>query len=403
MLGSWPVTVKACVVKTVNFLRTCLLDAVDACMYTISFYLNMARNHLLPMLASLPDPIDVTNIVPLTLTVFVVTSVHIQHIYSETVSIFQYLPDTSPVSGRYGPGSYYAWLFNAVVACQSEPTNSQAQSYTVVATLGVNAYAIAAAIDQLDRTLNTSLYSQPILDASDRVNMIGWIIATIYLLRQSSIPRPTKSSIQLHILQIGAWMVTWLLHTIAMIVYSIHRGDFGARILMCGVPFAFSVLLPLLVMSLFQRTNQLQDNPRRVTTTLYTGTTFMSMTYVLTPRRYRYDPDSPTAPLAHAKMSDIDQVTTLIAGLMFVVPHLLLKWDEGRIWLTDRVRVDLTALSCAFNACMSKEWIIISQVTSSVFDWLHALWEMVVACIVSLQANLNTTFRKNEDVPADNM
>lgn len=386
-----------------KFLRTCLLDAIDAYMYTISFYLNAARTYLSPISAYLPDPTDLINIVPTTLTVFVITSVHIQHMRFKTVSLLETSQDTSAVSGRYGPGSYYAWLFNAVVACQSEPTSAQAQPYAVVASLGVNVYAIAAAIDQLDRTLNTSLYSQPILDASDRVNMVGWIIATIYLLRQSSIPRPTESSIQLHILQTGTWMITWLLHTIAMVVYSIHRGDLGARILMCGVPFAFSVLLPLLVMTFFQRTNQLQVNPRWATTTLYTGTTFLSMTYVLTPRRYRYDPDSPTAPLAHAKMSDIDQVTTLIAGLMFVVPHLLSMWDEGRIWLTDRVRVELSALSCAFDACMSKSWIYLLQVASSVFDWLHALWEMVVACIVSFQANLNATFRKNEDVPADNM
>lgn len=363
----------------------------------------MGQTYLSPILASLPVPIDVTNLVPIALTIFTIISVQVQHMREETILLFQTSPDTSNVSGRYGPGSYYAWLLNAVVACQSDPTTAQTQPYAVVASLGVNAYAIAAAIDQLNRNLNTSLYSQPILDASDRVNMVGWIIATIYLLHRSFMPKPTESNIQLHILQIGTWMVTWLLHTITMVVHSIHHEDLGARILMCGVPFAFSVLLPLLVMSFFQRTNQPQDNPQWVTATLYTGTTFMSMTYVLTPRRYRYDPDSPTAPLAHAKMSDIDQVTTLIAGLMFVVPHLLFMWDEGRVWLTDRVRVDLTALLCAFDACMSKLCTYISQVASSIFVWLHALWEMVVACILSLQANLNATFRKNEDVPADNM
>ena len=288
----------------ISLLHTCLLEAVDALLYTITFCLSMARTYLAPIMVSFSDPVDVTDTLPTALTVFVIITVRIQHTRAKSFSQSELLPDISAVSGRYGPGPYYAWLFNAIVACQSEPANAQAQSYTVVASLGVIAYAIAAAIDQLNRTLSPSLYSQPILDASDRVNMIGWIIATVYLLRQSCTPKSTELNPYLHVLQIGSWTIAWLLQTTAMVVYNVQHSDLGTRILMCGVPFTFSVLLPLVIIVALKRLDRLQlDNSRWVTATLYAGVTIMAIAYVLTPRRYRYDPDSPTAPLAHSQIS----------------------------------------------------------------------------------------------------
>lgn len=63
-----------------------------------------------------------------------------------------HVPDLSLVSGRYGPGSYYAWLLNALIATfQTGSTSPEAQSYTLVATLGTATYAVAAATDQFMR------------------------------------------------------------------------------------------------------------------------------------------------------------------------------------------------------------------------------------------------------------
>lgn len=283
---------------------------------------------------------DLREITPLTLIISAIIMVQLQRSQEDPGSLPNHVPDLSLVSGRYGPGSYYAWLLNALIATvQTGSTSPEAQSYTLVATLGTATYAVAAATDQFMRSLGVISYSQPILDASDRVNQVGWVIATFYLLHRSFKEPCTAPQSAIPNWSTATWMLAWLSHTIALIAYNIYRGDLGSRLLKCGIPLIVGIPIPLATVYILKRYDWLHWNhPNWPVATMNMGALAIAIAYVLTPGKLRYDADSPTAPLTALNVTNYDQMTTLIAGLMFVVPHVFLAWDEGRTWVTGKLR-----------------------------------------------------------------
>jgi hypothetical protein len=116
-----------------------------------------------------------------------------------------------------------------------------------------------------------------------------------------------------------------------------------------------------------------------------TGALAIAIAYILTPRRLRYDADSPTAPLAALNMNSYDQIATLVAGLMFVVPHFFLAWEEGRTWVMGKIRAirlrDIsaavtTAANGVLSSCMeSMMWLL--KGLSEIRKWLRE-------CVINL-------------------
>ncbi|KAL1601590.1 hypothetical protein SLS60_006505 [Paraconiothyrium brasiliense] len=125
-------------------------------------------------------------------------------------------------------------------------------------------------------------------------------------------------------LQTATWIAQQLLLTIAMFAYNVQHGNLLSRVGLCGVPFLSLIVAPLSAVYYWRR-------ERWATLAINTGTLTISIIYVLTPRRWRYDPDSPTAPLSAANLSDWDQATQLAIGcLCFIVPLSLRLSQRGR-------------------------------------------------------------------------
>jgi hypothetical protein len=185
---------------------------------------------------------------------------------------------------------------------------------------------------------------------------------------------------------VAIWILVWFSHTIAMIAYNTRRGDLSSRLLKCGIPFIVGIPLPLVTVYTLKCFGWLHwDHPNWPVTTMNTGALAIAIAYILTPRKLRYDADSPTAPLAALNMASYDQIATLVAGLMFFVPHFFLAWEEGRTWVMGKIRAirpnDITAaVTAAVNgitsSCMeSMMWLL--KGLSEVRKWLRE-------CVVSL-------------------
>lgn len=126
-----------------------------------------------------------------------------------------------------------------------------------------------------------------------------------------------------------------------------------------------------------------------------TGALAIAIAYILTPRKLRYDADSPTAPLAALNMTSFDQIATLVAGLMFVVPHLFLAWEQGRTWVMGKIRAirlnDITAaVTTAANGILSS----CMESMMSLLKGLSGLRKWLRECVISL-ARVLGIYRKD--------
>ena len=320
---------------TGGYLRRRCHSIAESCRAAVSSWIIAIHTHVGTDLV-IPH---VCETLPITLFIFAIIIVQLQQSQLELASLPNHVPDFSVVPGRYGPGSYYAWLINAlIVAFHPESARPEAQSYTLVATLGTATYAMAAAIDQLLRSLSVASFSQPIFSASDRVNQFGWVIASMYLLRRYLTESSTISQPLMLRWSTAIWMLAWFSHTAALITYNIHRGDLSDRVLRCGIPLIVGIPLPLATIYVLKRYSWVQwDHSNWQIATVNTGALAIGVAYLLTPRQLRYDADSPTTPLAAANMTNGDQIATLVAGLMFVVPHFLLAWEGGWGWVVGKL------------------------------------------------------------------
>lgn len=117
------------------------------------------------------------------------------------------------------------------------------------------------------------------------------------------------------------WVIQWLLTTVPMSLNIVFRDKL--RTLTCIVIILYCVLIPLpiIVIEIFAALDwQLpQTNERYQITFLNTGTLILSVTNICSPSRWSYDPGTPTAPLTGAKLSDLDQATTLMVGLFALI------------------------------------------------------------------------------------
>lgn len=382
--------------ETSKYSRECCYDIIHTCYDSISSWITGVNMRIRSsfLISQFNDLCEIT---PLTLIISAIIMVQLQRSQEDPGSLPNHVPDLSLVSGRYGPGSYYAWLLNALITTvQTGSTSPEAQSYTSVATLGTATYAVAAATDQFMRSLGVISYSQPILDASDRVNQVGWVIATFYLLHRFFKEPYTTPQSAIPNWSTATWMLAWLSHTIALIAYNIYRGDLGSRLLKCGIPLIVGIPIPLATVYILKRYDWLHwDHPNWPVATMNTGALAIAIAYILTPRKLRYDADSPTAPLAALNMTSFDQIATLVAGLMFVVPHLFLAWEQGRTWVMGKIRAirlnDITAaVTTAANGILSS----CMESMMSLLKGLSGLRKWLRECVISL-ARVLGIYRKD--------
>ena len=149
-------------------------------------------------------------------------------------------------------------------------------------------------------------------------------------------------------LQTAVWILLWIHLTIAMFAYNIQHGNLGARLGFCGTPLFLFLIMPLLIIYYY-------GWAYLATLVVNIGILVISTVYVLTPPRYRYDPDSPTAPRSGSNLSDKDQVAALIAGCLFIVPHVLLLWERGRRFRANPI-LEVTKVWYRFRACFGKKY-----------------------------------------------
>ena len=243
------------------------------------------------------------------------------------------------VSGFYGPGTYYAWLLNAVAAaCQSQPTTGTNANPApaidmpqLISTLGVAVYAGIAAVDYLERIYIGDL--GPCHAAAHRVVQIAWIVSALYLLHHLLEGRPKIPSFQTTI-----WMLLWTLITVAMSIDNVVRGILKSTAIKVFAPFCIGIPLPLLVIAICQNREWIEpprnaDGRRIYTAILNIGTFLLSTIYLCSPRHLRYDSASPAAPLSGSKLSDLDQASALALGLLAVIPALPPLPNRGADWV----------------------------------------------------------------------
>ena len=324
----------------------CCLGAVDAFLFVISFCGAVIRIHIIPFLAANPEIVDSVSIGSIAIAALAVVCVKFGRRSSETTASSQ---DVSEVPGQYNPGVYYTWFFNAVAASYFAPTDKRARLYTNGSTLIVFAYAVAAAIDQLRMIIDPGLYSDAIIHASDRVNMVSWSITTLYLLRKFSQHRVAISPRgRLFTVQSVVWMATWLSNSAAMLAINIIRGDIKARIYLFFLPIMLGIVFPLSIMHVLHSLGRLPwASSTWIAKTINLCATLSLFVYVLIPRSLRYDPDSPTAPLGSAKMSNGAQIIAL-AGLaplvLFLWYRMVSLWKNSRAGSKEPQGVNATEL-----------------------------------------------------------
>jgi hypothetical protein len=266
--------------------------------------------------------------------------------------------DVSNVSGFYGPGIYYAWLINAVAAIlqlnpRPKPKKSlvwgrkaekkQAtkdlrtvhQMYVFVSTLGVVIYAACAAVDELIRDTHGEEHSAS-RDAADRVCQVGWILCTYYLLRHFFVNGCWIGAFKVPSLTTSTWMLLWVLITIAMCVDNVVRGSLKSTAIKVFVPFLVGIPLPILafvILAYFEKLEWPWTYEGWTIAALNTGTITLSVIYVFTPASWRYDRNSPAAPLSGSKLSEFDQAVALATGTLVAVPVLFLLRKRQRQWI----------------------------------------------------------------------
>lgn len=252
------------------------------------------------------------------------------------------------VSGYYGPGMYYGWTVNGVAAvCQSKPNRTRGprqdgrarykRTYQNVSTLVVAIYAWAAAIDELHQIKEHKPFS-PSRMAADRVCQAAWIFATLYLLhhvfsgRLRPIRRPS--------FQTAVWIIVWIMTTASKSADRITRHVLVVTTQKVLIPFIVGILFPQLLIYLLNHIgaiSRLSNNSDRHTAGLNLSTMVISLTYAVMPRRWRYDPDSPAAPLSAHSLGDLEQAVALATGLTIAIPLLLAMWKKSRHWAIDMV------------------------------------------------------------------
>jgi len=114
------------------------------------------------------------------------------------------------------------------------------------------------------------------------------------------------------------------------------RGTLKSTAIKVFVPFCFGILLPILTVGIFAALGKIQwlkRYPGWQTTMLNVGTFVLSTIYLCCPPHARYDANSPADLLTGSKKPDLDQAVALAAGLITVIPLLLLLWDTGITWV----------------------------------------------------------------------
>jgi hypothetical protein len=270
--------------------------------------------------------------------------------------------DVSKVSGLYGPGAYYGWLINAVAAVlQSKPRpklkknevggrkieNKPAtkelriihQMSILISTLGVVIYAACAAVDELIRDTHGEEFS-PSRDAADRVCQVGWILSTLYLLHHFFVNVCWSGASKVPSMTTSTWMLLWTLITIAMSVDNVVRGSLKSTAIKVFVPFSVGIPLPILafaILAYFKKAKWPQKYEGWETAVLNTGTITLSVIYLFTPASWRYDPNSPAAPLSGSELSELDQAVSFAVSTLVAIPVLFLLWKRGRQWFKNRI------------------------------------------------------------------
>lgn len=255
--------------------------------------------------------------------------------------------EISKVSGLYGPGCYYGWLINDIVAVYESIHNQETEglnSGMFIVTLGVSVQPSIADISQLRCVARLGPCSQAQFDAFDRLIMVSWINTMHYLLQRMIYQTKNRQEPRLPLF-LPTGILTWrpcaqtavritlqVLNTIAMVAYDIQRGTLGRRLLLCLGPFLGCIVLPLV-------TVYYKKQWQWATAVINIGSIFISVAYVCTPYEYRYDPHSPAAPLSAAKLTDDDQVEALVTGCLCVLLHVLKYFRPVKVWAKKTVQL----------------------------------------------------------------
>lgn len=203
----------------------------------------------------------------------------------------------SDVSSYYGPGAYHSWLVNAVViACWSKPIKKKHAAYLEdikmygsVANMGVTAYNGIAAVDEFEGVRQRDF--GPSYAAADRTVHVGWMLSSLGLLHHIFQGAPNE------------------LPTLTHIVIILHCVMIPLPIIAIEISAALGWRWP--------RTN---GGWRLMI--LISGTFVLSIIYICSPSRFKYDLGNPTAPLDAAKLGDLDQATTFRIGRFALIPTL---------------------------------------------------------------------------------
>ena len=254
---------------------------------------------------------------------------------------FHSVTEISKVSGLYGPGCYYGWLINDIVAVYESIHNQETEglnSGMFIVTLGVSVQPSIADISQLRCVARLGTCSQAQFDAFDRLIMVSWINTMHYLLQRMVYQTKNRQEPPTGILtwrpcaQTAVRIILEILNTIAMVAYDIQRGTLGKRLLLCLGPFLSFIVMPLATV---YKKNQWQW----ATSVINAGSILISVIYICLPYEYRYDPHSPAAPLSAAKLTDDDQVEALVTGCLCVLLHVLKYFRPAKVWAKKTVQL----------------------------------------------------------------
>jgi hypothetical protein len=128
-------------------------------------------------------------------------------------------------------------------------------------------------------------------------------------------------------------MLLWTLITIEMSVDNVVRGSLKSTAIKLFAPFLVGIPVPILAFVILSCLRKAQW-PRKYEgweiAALNTGTITLSFVYLFTPPSWRYDPNSPTAPLSGSQLSDLDQAVSLAIVTLVAIPVLFLLWKRGR-------------------------------------------------------------------------
>ena len=281
---------------------------------------------------------------PFTIAFFVVLIAICNELSTQREDINEPSAAVEAVWDCYGSGMFYGWIANGLAAvCQSKPDRPRdnldnerikaIRVYRLITTFGVAIYAWGAAGHELYQIITHQPYS-PSRAAPDRVCQVAWIFATQYLLHHAFSGglrhkrRPSAQTV--------TWILVWLATSAATAADRVERHMLPEFTYKVVIPFIIGILSPQFVVYLLEYKGVIswsETYPGWQVAVLNSSTVIISLTYAAMPREWRYDPDSPAAPLSAHTLRDPEQILAFAIGLTVALPLLLAIWKRGKRWV----------------------------------------------------------------------